>query len=266
MMMIERFAQMPSALRANARWQRLGRAAAVPAMLVHPDWNRSEPAPVVIWMHGRTASKELDPGRYLRWMRVGIGACAVDLPGHGGRLDPALQEGRRTLDVVRQMMNEIDEIVESLQAMRVFDMDRLAIGGMSAGGMAALARLCRPHPFRCAAVEATSGSWEHQRHREMFQGLSPEAIDELNPIKHLDGWREIPLQAIHAKLDQWISIEGQREFIEALRKRYTDPSIIEFIEYDQTGAPGEHVGFGAKASIAKDRQRDFLKLWLVGPD
>jgi len=137
---------------------------------------------------------------------------------------------------------------------------------MSAGGMAALARLCRPHPFRGAAVEATSGSWHHQRHREMFRNLSAEAIDDLNPIKHLDQWREIPLQAIHARLDQWISIEGQREFIEALRQRYADPSIIEFIEYERTGALGEHLGFGVMASQAKDRQRDFLKRWLIDAD
>src|SRR5262245_11172372 len=80
--MIERFSQMPSALRANARWQRLG-PSDIPALLVHPDWNSGQPAPMVLWMHGRTVNKELDPGRYLRWMRAGIGACAVDLPGHG---------------------------------------------------------------------------------------------------------------------------------------------------------------------------------------
>src|SRR5690554_3251478 len=109
--MIERFAQMPSSLRVNARWQRLG-ASAVPALLVHPNWDNPEPAPVVIWMHGRTVNKELDPGRYLRWMRAGIGACAVDLPGHGERFDPELQQASRALDVVKQMVSEIDQIVE----------------------------------------------------------------------------------------------------------------------------------------------------------
>jgi len=34
-------------------------------------------------MHGRTANKELDPGRYLRLIRAGIAVCAIDLPGHG---------------------------------------------------------------------------------------------------------------------------------------------------------------------------------------
>src|SRR5688572_13618251 len=104
--MIERFAQMPSALRSRGRWERMGRAQA-PCLLVHPDWESGSAVPAVIWMHGRTAHKELDPGRYLRWMRAGIGACAVDLPGHGERYDASLQDGSRTLDVVMQMLEEI---------------------------------------------------------------------------------------------------------------------------------------------------------------
>ena len=257
--MIERFAQMPAALRDNARWERLGQSA-IPALLVHPDWNRAEPAPVVIWMHGRTANKELDPGRYLRWMRTpggGIGACAIDLPGHGERFDATYQDGSRTPEILRQMIAEIDEVVETLREMEKFDMNRIAIGGMSAGGMAALARLCKPHDFRCASVEATTGDWtDHFGNR-----ITP--IADLNPIAHLAGWREIPFQAIHARHDQIIAFNAQAKFIETLRPRYSDPSLIDFIVYDQTGAPSEHIGFGKFAADAKDRQRDFFRQWLA---
>ena len=260
--MIERFAQMPSALRANARWERLG-PTAIPAMIVRPESAAAEPAPVVIWMHGRTAHKELDPGRYLRWMRAGIGACAVDLPGHGERFDARLQEPDQSFAVVRQMIDEIDEIAAAISMMNEFDSQYMGIGGMSAGGMATLARLCRPHPFACTSVEATTGSWKHQRHRDMFQNVPQEWIDELNPIDHLASWREIPLQAIHAVGDEWVPIEGQAAFIDALRARYHNPEIIEFIRYDRTGAPGEHIGFGRMSADAKDRQRAFLERWLV---
>lgn len=256
--MIERFAQMPAALRANARWERLGRSrGGIPALLVHPDWNRATPAPLVIWMHGRTANKELDPGRYLRWLRAGLGACAIDLPGHGERFDASYQDGSRTPEILRQMVDEIDEIIESMRDMGSFDMQRLAIGGMSAGGMAAVARLCKPHTFRCASVEATTGNWaEHFGER-----LPP--IADLNPIAHLDSWREIPFQAIHARHDQIIPFDGQSRFIDSLRKRYGDPTQIDFVEYEQTGAPSEHIGFGRFAADAKDRQRDFFRRWLV---
>src|SRR5438552_12133234 len=144
--MIERFSQMPTALQTHARWERLG-SSGIPAMLVQPDWEsgHAAPPPVVIWMHGRTVSKEIDPGRYLRWMRAGLAACAVDLPGHGERFDADLQEALRSFEVVKQMIDEIDVIVEALREKGAFDMNRLGIGGVSAGGMAALARLCRPH-------------------------------------------------------------------------------------------------------------------------
>ncbi len=256
---------MPSALRPNARWEKLGELR-IPALLVHPDWDRvALRPPVILWMHGRTASKEIDPGRYLRWMRAGIGACAIDLPGHGERLDPALQDGSRTLDVVKQLVDEIDEVIAALQRMNAFDTQRIGVGGSSAGGMAALVRLCRPHGFACASVEATSGSWEHQvaKGRQMFRQVALETVNATNPIQHLDGWREIPFQALHAKLDEWVAVDGQAAFIEALRQRYVDQSKVEFVVYDRTGAPHEHIGFGLKAADAKDRQRDFFRRWLT---
>jgi hypothetical protein len=94
---------LPSALRAASRSTRLSDHD-VPALLAHPDWEGGERVPLVLWMHGRTVTKEIDPGRYLRWIRAGIGACAVDLPGHGERFDAALQEPERTLDVVLGMV------------------------------------------------------------------------------------------------------------------------------------------------------------------
>jgi dienelactone hydrolase len=260
--MLEKVARLPSALEARQRHERLG-SKAIPAMLVHPDWDAGEPVPIVIWMHGRTAAKELDPGRYLRLMRAGIGVCTVDLPGHGERFEAPLQHPAHTLDVVLQMIDEIDEIVDALRLYDVFDQQRMGIGGMSAGGMATLARLCRPHPFRCASVEATTGSWMHQQEREMFHGRTAEEIHPHNPMDNLDGWREIPLQAIHSKLDSWVSYEGQAAFIEELRWHYDDPMLIDMIAYEQTGAPFEHAGFGRMAADAKEKQRDFFRRWLL---
>ena len=100
-------------LRDRARWQRFG-SSGVPALLAHPDWDTGELVPVVIWMHGRTANKELDPGRYLRWIRAGIGVCAVDLPGHGERFDASQQEPEAALDVILQLQNNLDRVFPAL--------------------------------------------------------------------------------------------------------------------------------------------------------
>jgi len=253
--------QLPTSLRAQTRWRRLT-PAGVPVMLVHPDWESATPVPVVLWMHGRTVDKELDPGRYLRWLRAGIATCAVDLPGHGERLDADLQQSDRTLDVGQQMLGEIDPIVDALGAMDLFDLDRAGIGGVSAGGMTALARLCTRHRFRCVSVEATTGSWRHQSHRPMFRDRDQE-LAGLDPIEHLAGWREVPLQALHARYDEWMPIEGQQAFIDALRRDYREPDLVEFIRYDRTGAAYEHAGFGSFASEAKNRQLDFFKRRLL---
>lgn len=232
-------------------------------MLIHPDWDSGLPVPMVLWMHGRTVNKEIDPGRYLRWMRAGIAACAVDLPGHGERFDPTLQEASRSFEVVRQMIDEIDHVLAAVDETHMFDLSRLGIGGMSAGGMAALARLCDPHPFVCASVEATTGSWLHQRDHQRFRTIPPDEVQRFDPIERLNGWPEIPFQAIHARLDEWVPIEGQTAFVEALRARYRDPSAIEFVVFDRTGAPNEHSGFGKFASVAKDAQRNFFQKWLA---
>lgn len=272
--MDERFAAFPRDLRERSRRDRLG--ADVPAMLAHPDWER--PAPLMIWMHGRTVSKELDPGRYLRWIRAGIAACALDLPGHGERLDPQLQGPAHTLDVVAQMRRELDSVVESLSNGRfkgLFDLSRLGIGGMSAGGMVTLRRLCDPHPFTCAAVEATTG-WLEGLYFPDRHGLSPVArwlathdealVRDADPSAHLTGFRPIPLLALHAQTDQMVPFEGMRRFIDDLRRHYqdrgADPAMIQLQSWSNTAAPQEHAGFGKFGNDAKNAQVEFLTRWL----
>jgi dienelactone hydrolase len=264
--MIERFARFPAALASQSRSVLLG--GGIPALLAHPDWKA--PAPVAIWMHGRTANKELDPGRYLRWIRAGVAVCAVDLPGHGERVELDRQSPSRTLEVLAQMVGEVDQIVESLADPEwggAFDLDRMAIGGMSAGGMAALRRLCDPHPFVCASVEATTGNLAALYHPDAERpwpvSHPPERVRPLDPMQNLDHWRSIPLLMLHSEADRVVPIGGQREFIYALRERYiaagADPAMIELITWPQTGAPEEHAGFGRVSNDAKNAQTVFLR-------
>jgi dipeptidyl aminopeptidase/acylaminoacyl peptidase len=258
---IERFSRFPAALASQARAHRFGD---VPALLAHPDWE--SPVPVVIWLHGRTVNKELDPGRYLRWLRAGIATCAIDLPGHGERPSADLQSQRRTLEVIEQVRDEIDLVAHSLGDARfrgVFDLDRLGIGGMSAGGMATLRRLCDPHRFTCAAVEGTTGNLAAH-----FEGArpgihDPQRLAENDPIGHLGAWRPIPLLVIHSEADRIVPFGSQRGFVEALVAHYrnqgADPLQIELLTWPQTGAPDEHLGFGRYSNDAKNAQTAFFQ-------
>jgi len=266
--MIERFAQLPKSLVKQSKALRLGDD--VPALVAHPDWDLAERVPAVIWLHGRSVNKELDPGRYLRWIRAGIGAVALDLPGHGERFIKEYQTGAKTLDMIEQASSEIDGVLASIAEMGVFDMDRIAIGGMSAGGMTTLWRLCRPHPFVGAVVEGTTGNL----HDLYFPPVGtsgrvwpvehePSEVARIDPMEHLDGFRPIPLLALHNEGDEMVPIEGQRKFLDRLKDHYrskgADPELITLHTFGETGAPMEHAGFGKFNNEAKNLQLEFLK-------
>ncbi|MDG2031729.1 MAG: alpha/beta fold hydrolase [Phycisphaerales bacterium] len=246
--------ELPNSLKRNATHLRLGED--VPAMVIDVE-EPSGRSPLFLWIHGRTTHKELDAGRYLRLMRRGIACCALDLPGHGERHEPELHEPDRVLEVIEQMVDELDPVLEELAAMNAFDFDRLAIGGISAGGIVALLRLTREHPFAAAAVEATTGN---RAFSSAIAFPEPERLERINVIDHLENWREVPLLALHNRHDEWIKAEGQEAFIAALRKHYRDPAQVEFHVYeDLSGAPHEHAGFGRFAADAKERQVGFLE-------
>lgn len=268
--MDDRFTKLPRALEERTRFIKLGESG-VPTLLAIPDSPR--PAPCCIWLHGRTAFKELDPGRYLRWIRAGVGACAIDLPGHGGRA--AERDGHdpgASLGTLEQLIPEIDQIVRALaegEQGELIDASRLAIGGMSLGGMGALRRLCDEHPFLCAAVEGAAGSLRDLYFPEAGRDAAPsnvrhdpERVRPLDPIEHLDTWRPIPLLVLHSESDRLVPWHAQQRFVDALRARYrsvgADPGLIEVTTWPETGAPEEHLGFGRFSNDAKNLQTEFL--------
>lgn len=252
--MASRIAHFPTSLREKSALRRLGHD--VPALLVEPE--QGGPAPVVVWLHGRSVSKEIDSARYTRLMRAGIGVCALDLPGHGEREDPALQAPDALPAIVAQAIGELDEVVDDLRRVPWVKGDALAIGGVSAGGMAALRRLGDPHPFRCAAVEGTAGDFS-QAGGGRFDVARARGLD---PSSRLDAWRPIPLLAMHSEADEVVPVAAIRSFLEALRARYAalgaSPDLVQLVTWPRTGAPQEHLGFGKLAGEARQHLIAFL--------
>jgi dienelactone hydrolase len=270
--MEDRLARLPRSLADRTVFETLGDG--VPALIALPEGDK--PVPFVLWMHGRTVNKELDSGRYLRWIRAGIGAVAVDLPGHGERSEPGAHDAERTPSVVSRMVGEIDAVMRSIRERHPrLDTSRAAIGGMSAGGMATLRRLCDPHPFLVAAVEGTTGDLQalyfpREGHRVNWPVSHDRAsVDEIDTASHLDGFRPIPLLALHNEGDELVPFEVQRGFLDRLKARYAqagaDPGLIRLHTFKDTGAPGEHAGFGRHAAEAKNLQVEFLTTHLLGP-
>jgi alpha-beta hydrolase superfamily lysophospholipase len=267
-----RFAKLPSSLAERSRTVRL-QPGNIPALLCHPDW--LSPAPTVIWMHGRTANKELDSGRYIRWLKAGIAAVAFDLPGHGERSDAHLEGTAQTLDILGELIRDVDLVVEALADpvwQGVFDLDRLGIGGMSLGGMATLRRLCEPHEFRCAAVECTTGDlWSLYRPegpRPWGQVFTEEQVAPLDTLRHLAGFGPVPLLSMHSEADRIVPWGIQHAFLGKLRSHYVergvDPKMVREVTWATTGAPEEHSGFGRVGNEAKNIQTEFLRGQLFG--
>jgi len=269
-------AQLPRSVRDHARYARLG-PTGVPALLAHPgDW--STPAPLCLWMHGRSVNKELDPGRFSRWLRAGIAVCAVDLPGHGERADPPRLGPETSIEVIGEALPEVDLILEALAEpgyASAFDLDRASIGGMSMGGMITLRRLCEPHPFKCAAVEATMGDLFGLYFPTGKDGEFPvpaqhseDSVAAVDPLHHLDGFEPLPLLVIHSEADEIAPWRVQSRFIERLREHYVargvSPDEIRVQTWPETGAPSEHAGFGRFSNDAKNLQTAFFVEHLMG--
>ncbi len=263
------FGGLPRSLAERSRTARL---AGVPALLCHPDG--ASPAPVCLWLHGRTATKEMDPGRYARWIKAGVAACALDLPGHGERLSGTGHDPQHSLATIRQMLDELPAVIDALGRAGPFDTSRLAIGGMSLGGMITLRRLCDGHAFRCAAVEGTTGSLHDlyfpppgERGPSNLGTHAAEAVRLLDPAANLAGFRPIPLLAVHSEADAMVPWPGQRRFLAALRAHYeargAAGDLVRELTWPETGAPQEHIGFGRYSNDAKNAQADFLAQHLL---
>lgn len=253
-----RIAHFPTSLRERSTLTRLGPD--VPALLVEPERapDARGPAPLVLWLHGRTVSKEIDTARYTRLMRAGVGVCALDLPGHGEREDAALQAPDALPDLLAGALAEVDPVLDDLRRVAWVDSARLAIGGVSGGGMIALRRLGDPHPFRCAAVEATAGDFS-RAHESRFDAAR---LRDLDPAARADAWRPIPLLAMHSEKDQVVPVAAIRHFLERLRARYVaqgaSPDLLRLLTWPETGAPQEHSGFGRFAGEARQHLVGFL--------
>lgn len=228
----------------------------------------------MLWLHGRTAYKELDPGRYLRLIRAGVGVLAIDLPGHGERATTPLHANAHSLDVLAQASREIDTVLDALRTsehVAAFDLTRLGIGGMSLGGMTTLHRLCAPHSFSCAVIEGATG-WLGGQYYPARYGLAPARgelyphdptrVSELDPMEHLDTFRPIPLLVMHSEADEMVPWPGMRRFLDEVaahyRRRGAAASQLEIKTWPTTGAPQEHLGFGRVAAESKTILTNFV--------
>jgi predicted peptidase len=186
--------------------------------------------------------------------RAGIATVALDLPAHGERAVAQKQTSQFSLEVIEELLGEIPSVLEALKQFPEFDLSRCAIGGFSLGGMTALASLCQPHAFSAALIEATSGDWSEMESAKH----DPVRAARLEPLRHVDSWKPIPLMALHSSEDEMVPVAPQRAFIEKIRAQTPANIPVVWEEFAHTGALKEHIGFGLFAAHAKTIGTQFL--------
>ncbi|MEO0511747.1 MAG: alpha/beta fold hydrolase [Planctomycetota bacterium] len=267
-----RFDALPASLKTTSTLRRL---AGVPAMVTLPAED-ARPAGGVVWMHGRTAHKEIDNGRFLRLMRAGYASVALDLPGHGQRAEPGREHHDRTPGVLLEMLEELPGVIDAVRSdVPEIDADRLVIGGMSAGGMVAARACCDAHPFLGLAMESSTG-WLRKLYSMDIEDAdgprgarshSDEIVARVDAMAALEerrlDWRTVPVLALHSAIDRTVPLACQTGFLDRVRSVYRergdDPGLVELKTWPETGAPYEHAGFGRVAGEAKSVFLDFCR-------
>src|SRR5438093_1499418 len=100
-------------------------------------------------------------------------------------------------------------------------LDRFAKLPASLAGKPRTVRLAEPHPFKCAAVESTTGDLA-----ALYASPAthpPDRIAPLDPAQHLADFKPIPLLALHSESDRVVPIDSQRRFIDRLKSHYSAP-------------------------------------------
>lgn len=203
----------------------------IPALWIEPDPETS-PKKLAVWLPGFTGSKEnMEP--YLREL-AGHGFYALSFdPWHPGRRAAESTEAleTRVFGNYRRFMWPIFGHT-ALDTLRVIDwaMDRwnpeggICVGGISMGGVAALAAAGIDSRIRCVAAIGSSPDWLRNG-ADMPPGdadaYSRFFYDQLNPLTHLEHYRHTPAITFECGADDLhVPPAAAEDFRDALRETY----------------------------------------------
>lgn len=213
----------------------------IPLLEVVPEDKKEESLPLIIYYHGWQSSKELTltQGRYLA--RKGFRVILPDAFNHGKRKIPMTDIPSLTFwQSIHTNLFEFGYIVDALQRRGLAD-DRIAVGGLSMGGMTTTALLTQHPEIKAAAcvmgtpklVAYRERIFKHASQMDRFfpQDYNhllkwiPEYDLSLQPEK-IDGR---PLLFWHGKEDVVVPYQHVVEFM----AEHSDKENIQFIEEDE---------------------------------
>ncbi len=220
-----------------------------PALLVQAAGGR-RPLPTVLWFHGFTVDALNELPKLERLAAAGLLAVGIDAAGHGRRrladfeqhfAGPREVTDQRFFALVAQTVGEVPAILDALCAEGLADPTRLAVAGVSMGGLVTYGAVVADRRLRAAVALLGSPVWP------------------LPGSPHLVPERFFPtaLLSITAGNDESVPPVGARRFHEALEPRYVDaPERLRYLEL--AGEP--HL----MSAAAWDHCMDETVAWLVG--
>jgi dienelactone hydrolase len=203
----------------------------IPAMWIEPETG-SSPRRLVVWLPGFTCSKE-DMEPYLRQFAArGFFALSFDPWQHGERSKEDRESlQKRVFGNYRRHMWPIFghtalEILRIIDwAVREMGVEKgIRVGGISMGGVAAVAAAGINPRIACVAVSGSSPDWlrngadlppgEADAYSQYF-------YDRLNPLTHLDHYRHLPAMDFEfGAEDRHVPPDTALQFRDALQDAY----------------------------------------------
>jgi predicted esterase len=209
----------------------------------------TEPAPLLIMMHGFTGRKQDLWAQGQSFARVGFFAVSADLNRHGdlgetpfvpARVSPYLD------DVIEQSAENITKLIAGYNGHPIADPGKIFLLGVSLGGAVIYRYLPRRSPLVRAAACMIAGCdpfWEKSflRIRQLFPqfGITEEFLEKAAKIVQnrpfLAGLQDFPLLMQYGKQDPIVPIDEVRKVYEQIRREYRQPGLLRLTEYEPCG-------------------------------
>ncbi|MBC6134793.1 esterase [Listeria booriae] len=202
----------------------------IPVLHIFDETRASEQLPTVFFYHGFQSQKELylSYGYLLaqRGMRVILPDAAMHGERHGAESDT--EQAIYFWDTVRGNIDELPQLVETLNKEGLVDMSRLAVGGFSMGAITSYGMLAQYEWLKVGVCLAGSSYYEHFA-RALADGVAKqgmefpydvdERISELAPYDlsaQLTKLKNRPLMVWHGKEDDVVPFAYSEKLYEAL--------------------------------------------------
>lgn len=148
--------------------------------------------------------------------------------------------------VIFKSSKNIDTIINSFSKSKSVDDNRVGLMGFSMGGMTVydyISRRRSPKVKAAAAIIATP-EWgqsirrnsardpDYGKHFDLQKIMH---IEGRQPSNHLSKLKDFPLLILNGESDEIMPIEDTKGFYQQARKNYTQPDLIQLIEYKGIG-------------------------------